>query len=147
MVLSQQKIRFVRTLNTAGEAFTRAIARDIGMELIQAEQYKVAYGLSGTQLEGKIGKSILPIFRVIVDELQKAHNFFLQKEPNQKINSLIVCGGGALMLDLNSYLAQNISLEIVALDPFKNFTTNEKVNQIKAKSKFSVAAGLALRGE
>lgn len=147
IVLQDQKISLTRTLKTGGEALTRAVASELGMELIQAEQYKSSYGLEANVLEGKVAKAMLPAFNIVIEELKKAHNFSLQKDPNLKINSLIVSGAAALMPGLNSYLAQTINLEVVTLDPFQNFTADKRIEQLKFKSRFTTAVGLALRQE
>lgn len=147
VVIQDQKISLTRTMKTGGEAFTRAVASELGMELIQAEQYKSSYGLQTNVLEGKVAKAILPTFNALTAEIKKAHNFSLQKDPSLKINSLVVSGATALMPGLNSYLAQNLNLEVLTLDPFKNFAADKRLEQLKFKSRFSTAVGLALRQE
>lgn len=147
VILENQNLKFTRTLKTAGEAFTRAVARELNMELLQAEQYKVAYGLEKDALEGKVAKAILPTFNVILTEIKKALNFFLQKEPQTKITTLIVSGGGASMMGLNSYLAESLSLEVVTLDPFKIFTPEKRFIELKDRARLSTAIGLAVREE
>jgi len=147
VILENQNLKFTRTLKTAGEAFTRAVARELNMELLQAEQYKVAYGLEKDALEGKVAKAILPTFNVILTEIKKALNFFLQKEPQTKITTLIVSGGGASMMGLNSYLAESLSLEVVTLDPFKIFTPEKRFIELKDRARLSTVIGLAVREE
>ncbi|HUV47257.1 MAG TPA: type IV pilus assembly protein PilM [Candidatus Bathyarchaeia archaeon] len=145
LLLQNQILRLVRTIKTAGAAFTRAVSRDLNMELFQAEQYKTAYGLQGDVFEGKIAKAIQPIFNIILNELKKALSFFLQKYPEVKINTLIVSGGGAAMPGLNAYLAQSLNLEVVNFDPFINFAPDKRFAQIIAKARFATAVGLAVR--
>lgn len=147
VILQEQKLKLIRTINTAGEAFTRAISQDLNMEFLQAEQYKIAYGLKKDILEGKVAKAILPIFEVVLTEVRKALNFFLQKQPQAGINTLIVSGSGASMPGLNSYLAQALNLEVITLDPFKNFVKDSRLEKIKGRARFSTAVGLAMRKE
>ena len=145
LLLQKQILKLVRTIKTAGAAFTRAVSRDLNMELFQAEQYKVSYGLQSDALEGKVAKAIQPIFNVILNELKKALNFFLQKYPEVKINTLIVSGGGAAMPGLNAYLAKSLNLEVVNFDPFVNFAPDRRFAQIVDKARFATAVGLAVR--
>ena len=44
----------------------------MSVEENQAEEYKKTYGLSSTQLEGKIKGSLEPVFRLVADEMKKA---------------------------------------------------------------------------
>lgn len=70
------QLSFSRSITTAGDAFTRAVAQVLGVEQHQAEEYKKAYGLSGTQLEGKVKGALDPVFRLAADEMRKAIYFF-----------------------------------------------------------------------
>ena len=147
IILENQNLKLIRVLNTAGEAFTRVVAQDLNMEFLQAEQYKIAYGLNKNVLEGKVAKAILPIFEVLLTEMRKALNFFFQKNPQTKIGTLIVSGGGAQMPGLNSYFANALNLEVVNLDPFRNFIQDARMAKMKGREKFSTAVGLAMREE
>lgn len=73
-------LSFSRSIPTAGEAFTRAVAQSLGVQIQQAEEYKRAYGLSQGQLEGKIKGAIDPVFRVVTDEIKKAIHFYQTEE-------------------------------------------------------------------
>ncbi len=143
----QGNIILTRTLKTAGEALTRAIVRDLNMDFFKAEQYKNTYGLEPEALEGKIRRSLLPTFNVIVTELKKTQDYFSQKILGGKINILFVSGAGALLPGLNSYLAQSLNLEVGTFDPFKNLTSEKRIEEIKNKPKFATVIGLALREE
>jgi len=145
LVIQDQKLELVRSINTGGEALTRALSRELGMEFMQAEQYKTAYGLEASVLEGKVAKALLPTFNVILSEVNKALGFYRQKNPRTMISTLLVSGGGAGMLGANAYLAQSLNLEVINLEPFKNFLTNEKLSKMGAKTRFSTAVGLAIR--
>ena len=146
-IIQNQKLELVRSINTGGEALTRAVSRELNMQFLQAEQYKTAYGLNTSVLEGKIAKVLLPTFNVILTEINKALGFFRQKNPRVMISTLFVTGGGALMAGINSYLAQSLNLEVITFDPFKTFLKNEKIDKVKGRTKFSTAIGLAIREE
>ncbi|PIS09676.1 hypothetical protein COT75_00570 [Candidatus Beckwithbacteria bacterium CG10_big_fil_rev_8_21_14_0_10_34_10] len=144
-ILVNQKLKLTRSLNTAGEALTRAVAQELNMEVLQAEQYKINYGLLPTVLEGKVAKTIIPIFGVILSEIKKGLNFFLQREKGVEINTLILSGGGALMPGLDQYLARSLGLEIVTFNPFKGYIEDGALKKITHHPKFATAVGLSLR--
>jgi type IV pilus assembly protein PilM len=145
MVIYKGVLQFIRTLNTGGEALTRAVAKNLKMEPLQAEQYKASYGIEEDQLEGKVAKAIMPTLSVILEEIKKGFAFFNQNNPDVKIANLILSGGGADMPGLSSYLAKTTNLEVLVLDAFNNFSKEEGFPKNMAKSRFSVAVGLALR--
>ena len=148
MAVYEGRLNFIRTLNTGGEALTRAVAQDLNMEFNQAEQYKITYGVDQSQLEGKVAKAILPALTVIVEEIKKSFVFFGQKQEEKvKIKSLVLSGGGAEMPGLSSYLAKLFNIEVLIADPFVNFVKDEKVQKILGKPRLPVAVGLAQRNE
>lgn len=144
-IIQNQNLKFIRTLKTAGEAFTRAISRELNMEIFQAEQYKSAYGLDGAVLEGKVAKVIMPPFNIILSEVKKALNFFLQKQTDQKINTLIISGGSVGLPGLSTQLAKALNVEVVCLDPFASFIPDPRLNNFKGQARFATAVGLAIR--
>ncbi len=138
-------IRFIRTLNTGGEALTRNLARNLEMDVVQAEQYKNAYGLDQAQLEGRVAKEIIPALNIIVTEVKKTLAFFQQQNPNNKADLIVITGGGSAMRGLSAFLTNIVGLEVVVLDPFGNFVPNEKLKTISQRQQFGVAVGLAVR--
>jgi len=144
-VLNGQRLEIIRNINTGGEALTRALARDLDMEYMQAEQYKTAYGIDDSVLEGKVAQALLPTFNLILSELQKSLGFFRQSHPNVMVPTLLTSGGGAMMAGLNSYLAQSLNMEVVTIDPFKSFSMGDAIDKINNKPQYTVAVGLAMR--
>lgn len=144
-IVQDHNLRLVRTLNTGGEALTRAVATSLNMEFVQAEQYKVSYGIDESQLEGKVAKAIIPTFDVILEEIRRGLAFFSQREQDKKADLVILSGGGAEMPGLSSYLAKSLNLEVSIIDPFAKFIKDEEFPKIVGAPRFSVAAGLAIR--
>jgi type IV pilus assembly protein PilM len=145
IILINQKIKFIKTVNTGGEAFTRAIATSLNMNFNQAEQYKIFYGLDKTQLEGKIAKAILIPCSVIFDQIKKSLAFINQKQPENKVDLIVLTGGGADMPGLSALLAKETNLEVIISDPFSNFMKTNNFPKINNAARFSVAAGLSIR--
>lgn len=142
-------LSFSRSIPTAGEAFTRAVAQSLGVQIQQAEEYKRAYGLSQGQLEGKIKGAIDPVFRVVTDEIKKAIHFYQTEEGGEAPTSIILSGGTSGMPEVVSLLTKFLGLEVIIGNPFAKVIVDPDV----AKSitpyapLYSIAVGLALRGE
>ena len=94
-----------------------------------------------------MAKSISPIFDVVINEVNKALNFFLQKNPSVQLRTILVSGGGALMPGLNTYLAQVLNMEVISFDPFKSLTPDKRIEAVKGRGRFAAAVGLAMREE
>lgn len=141
------KLAFSRSIPTAGEAFTRAVAQNLGVAYQQAEEYKKAYGLSEKQLEGKIKGALNPVFGMVSDEIKKAIHYYQTEEKGEAPTSVIISGGTAGMPEALSSLSKLLGLEVVIGNPFANIVVDPEV----AKSiepyapLYSIAVGLAKR--
>lgn len=140
-------LRLVRTLNTGGAAITRVVASEFNMAAIQAEKYKIAYGLLPDQLEGKVAAAIISILALIIREIKQSLIFFGKQYPGGVLRSVILSGGTAMMPGLTTYLAKQLSLEVTAADPFASFIRDKRFPQalLAGRSKFSTAVGLAIK--
>lgn len=146
-IVKNGQLSFTRTIPTAGEAFTRAVAQSLGVELSQAEEYKRAYGLSGAQLEGKIKGALDPIFRIVVDEMKKAIHFYQSEEKGEAPKSVILSGGTAGMPEAISLLSKMMGLEVVIGNPFAKISVDPEAAKSLASFAplYSIAVGLAMR--
>lgn len=146
-IVSNGNLIFSRSIATAGEAFTRAIAQALGVNLAQAEEYKRTYGLSTGQLEGKVATSLEAVFRVVAEEIKKAIHFYQTEEKGEPPTSLILSGGTAGMPETSTKLAQLIGLEVVIGNPFAKISLDEASlkNLAPYAPLYSIAVGLAMR--
>lgn len=141
------QLSFSRTIPTAGEAFTRAVTQTLGVEAQQAEEYKRAYGLSVTQLEGKVKKALDPIFRLVADEMKKAIHFYQTEEKGEVPKSVILSGGTAAMPEIAASLTKLLNMEVVVGNPFSKVDVDpEAVKSLAGYAPFySISVGLAMR--
>ncbi|HJX59565.1 MAG TPA: type IV pilus assembly protein PilM [Patescibacteria group bacterium] len=146
-IVRNNQLSFTRTIPTAGEAFTRAVAQSLGVEVQQAEEYKRAYGLSQSQLEGKVKGALEPIFRVVVDEMKKAIHFYQSEEKGEAPKSIILSGGTAGMPEALSLLTKMMGLEVVVGNPFAKVAVDAQAAKSLAAFAplYSIAVGLAMR--
>ncbi|HLD92146.1 MAG TPA: type IV pilus assembly protein PilM [Patescibacteria group bacterium] len=148
-IVKNSKIYFTRSIPVAGEAFTRAVSQGMGVTPEQAEEYKKTYGLSTSQLEGKIKNALDPVMRMVVDEIKKAIHFYQTEGQTEMPSSVILTGGASFMPEIQSYLTDLLSLETVIGDPFSKFTIDSETAKslIPYSSYYGTAAGLAMREE
>ncbi len=139
---------FSRSITTAGEAFTRAVAQALGVEINTAEEYKRTYGLT-TQLEGKVKGAIDPVFRVVVDEVKKAIHFYQTEEKGDVPAAIILSGGTSGMPEAMSLLSKHLGIEVVVGNPFEKIAMDADVSRTIAAYAplYPIAIGLALAGE
>jgi type IV pilus assembly protein PilM len=148
-ITKDSKIFFTRSIPVAGEAFTRAVSQGMGVTPEQAEEYKKTYGLSTSQLEGKIKNALDPVMRMVVDEIKKAIHFYQTEGQTEMPSTVVVTGGASFMPDIQTYLADLLGLETVIGDPFNKFTLDSETAKSLTpySSYYGTAAGLAMRDE
>lgn len=148
-IVKDSSVLFSRSIPTAGEAFTRAVAQSLGVSPAQAEEYKRTYGMTPGQLEGKVGAAIEPVLRTIAEEIKKAIHYYLSEEKGESPVSLVLAGGTAGMPEAASYLTKSLGLEVVMGNPFQKVVT--KPEEMKRLAPFaplySSALGLAMRND
>lgn len=150
-IVKNEQLFFSRSVPTAGEAFSRAVSLGLGVTPIQSEEYKATYGLTDTQLEGKVGRAIRPVMNVIVDELKKSVSYFQMETRNEAPRSLILSGGTSGLPGIAAELTKILNMEVQVGNPFTR--PNLAVDPESARSLanfapiYSVAVGLALREE
>ena len=140
---------FSRSIPTAGDALTRALSQNLGIDEARAEEYKRTYGLSSTQLEGKVKKALDPIFKVVTDEMKKAVHFYMSEEKGDTPGSAVIAGGSAGLPEAASTMTKMLGMEVVVGNPFGKIEVDpEAVKSLAGYAPlYSVAVGLALREE
>lgn len=130
-----------------GIALTRAIASDFGFTIDQAEEYKVAYGLSDKNFEGKVRKAIDPILVSMLNEVRKAIAAYDEKYKGEAaISQILLTGGSAALPGLPAYFAQEIGIETLIANPWKMLNVKNVPEDILEKGpSYAVALGLALK--
>ncbi len=142
-------LMFSRSIPTGGEAFTRAVAQYLGVNPNQAEEYKKTYGLSVSQLEGKVSAAIDPVFRIVSEEIKKAIHYYQTELKGEQPALIVLSGGASGMPEASTYLAKAIGIEVAVGNPFSKVTMQPNVAKTLTAygPLYSIAAGLAMRGE
>lgn len=146
-ITRDKQLVFSRSIPTAGEAFTRAVSQSLGVDPSQAEEYKRTYGLAAGKLEGKIKTAIDPIFRVVVDELKKAIQYWVSQEQGSDVQVAVLTGGTAGLPEVAPLIANSFGIEVTIGDPFATLIKNEALGKQLAPFAplYAIAVGLAQR--
>jgi type IV pilus assembly protein PilM len=140
-------IVFNYSIPLGGMAMTRAIAADFGLNLAQAEEYKKTYGLSDKNFGGKVKQAISPIQSAMMTEVKKAMTFYAEKYKNESpISQVLLTGGGANLPGIAVYFAQDIGLETVIANPWKQLNVQAVPRDVDMRGpEYTVAVGLAIK--
>lgn len=146
-ILRNSLISFTRTIPTGGDHLTRVLSQDLGIPMAQAEEFKKTYGLRENQVEGKVKRSLEPIFSVLVEEIKRSNQYFLNKYAEEVISAIILSGGTAKMPGLVEALVNAVGIETQVGNPWTRINRDpQRFAKLEDEgSVFSVATGLAMR--
>lgn len=145
-IVNNGLLSFSRSLPVAGEAFTRSVAQTLSIVPQQAEEYKKTYGLSTSQLEGKVKAALNPVIRLVTDEIKKAVNYYLSEEKGEAPSTLILSGGSSGMPEIITELSKSLGYEVLLGNSFSKVRVNSSIMQKLSPFAplYGVAVGLAM---
>jgi len=137
-----------RSIDVAGNSITKAIAKNLNVDLDQAEQFKYDMGISSIDSpEEGVPKIISESISPIVNEIKYAINLFRGKNGDKEIEKIILSGGSSFLPNLTTYLSKVLDMKVIIGNPWEAVSypvdLQPLLNEIGPR--MSVAIGLALR--
>lgn len=150
VILSRNGIvMFSQTIGTGSNALTKVISSDMGVDLVQAENYKLTYGLDKTVLGGKVYSSSEPVMQIITGEISRTLTYYREKIGANGINNIFLTGGGSDLKNLATYIKDNVGINAVIVNPLnkvsKGSFSQEDIDKLHVAT-FNVSIGLSLKG-
>jgi type IV pilus assembly protein PilM len=117
IVIGEQSV-FTRDISLGGNAYTDAVQKELGLPFELAEQAK-----RGVPLDGLTFEDVRPVLRAMTEnvllEIQKTFDFFRTTAGTDRIDRVMLCGGGARVDGLAEALHERFGVPVEMLDPFK----------------------------
>ncbi len=170
IVFAGYSLRFISSSMVCGDTFDGAIAKEFNVSLAEAERLKKQNGLNreviiefkngeGRRKEaaGGVFDALVPPLTDLVEQIKKCQDFYLSHSSHEHISSqtgtmdeILLCGGGASLKGLISFLREHFEVPIKKANPWVNilpdsFRKKPKMEEEEAL-KYTAALGLALRG-
>jgi type IV pilus assembly protein PilM len=136
-----------RSLAVCGSTVTKALADKLGVPFVQAEQFKFDLSVSlNTDIKEELPQLVIQTLEPIVTEIQYMLDFF-RSQSSGEVEKIILSGGGALLLNLNDYLAKRLSLQVIIGDPWNRIHYPAELKPVLSEvgPRLAVAIGLAMR--
>ncbi len=125
-----------------GMLLTRAVENLLTLPIAQAEEYKRTYGLDQQYFQGKVQAALLPIVKSMVEQIQKAIQFYSTQFPQESVARVYLSGGSAQLPGLVPFVASLLGVEVQVIAPFAQATGNiPQANQ----AAYGVCMGLVER--
>ncbi|GIK83554.1 MAG: pilus assembly protein PilM [Patescibacteria group bacterium] len=144
-IVHKGELQFVISHMNGGQMLTKALETSIGLDAAQAEQYKRSYGLDGSQFQGKVRDALLPPVNMLLTEVRKSVQFFINQNPQETVQRVVLSGGTSMLPSLVQHITNELGVEVLIASPFSGVegAVPENVNP----PAMSVCMGLLQREE
>jgi type IV pilus assembly protein PilM len=134
-----------RSVDAGGNEITNTLADNLNVSKPRAETLKKQ---KKDFLNGQELAIIVPTLELISNEALRIINSYKEKNPDVRIDSVIISGGSSKMEGIDKYFTKNIGIKAVVGNPWNKIVVNEKLKPTieTLGSSFAVAIGLAVRG-
>ena len=147
-ILAQGQTVFWRDITFGGNQFTEALQKAFSLNFEQAESLK-----RGEPVAGQTRSSIEPVLRGVSEdaaaELQKTLDFFQATSGADKVDSIVIAGGGAKVSRLDDVLRDKFGLSVEILNPFRAIPAADRAADpawlAEVSPALAIAVGLGLR--
>lgn len=149
IMVEEGGLQFTSTIPIAGNNFTEAIAKNLGVASAKAEEIKIKVGVDNTVEYPNIKTALLPVLSTLSAEIKNILKFH-NEHSDKVVTKVILSGGTSKLKNLSAYLAPELvdsGVTVVELaDPWKNinFTVAPNIDTLNSLS-FITVIGLAIR--
>jgi type IV pilus assembly protein PilM len=158
-IFSGTSLKFTVSIPVSARQFSEAIAKQLKIELNRADELKREYGLGKRrEKEGReVANALLPPLTELVGhikkylEYSKTHSLHEHLSNGEKgVAKVYLCGGGANLIGLSSFLSSELKLPVELGNPWVNIfpEPSRDIPEIPYEKAlaYTTALGLALRG-
>jgi type IV pilus assembly protein PilM len=147
-ILAQGQTVFWRDITFGGNQFTDALQKAYSLNFEQAEALK-----KGELVAGQTAQTIQPVLTGVSEdvaaELQKTIDFFQATSGSERVDSIMLSGGGSKVAHLDEVLKEKFGLPVEALNPFRSISADERAVDAAWLSEnapsLTIAVGLGVR--
>lgn len=148
-VYEKDNILFTISVPVSGHKITELIVNSLNLNYNKAEAAKIACGLDQNKCHGALLEIISEEIKILNEYITKAKLIYQNNYGgnSQKINQIILCGGGSNLIKINEKLQSDNQIQIIPSNPWQKVTNPnpQYFNEHQSQS-FVTAIGLALRG-
>jgi type IV pilus assembly protein PilM len=139
---------FWRDVAFGGNLYTEAIQREFNLPREDAEKLKLGEDV-GQVTRQQVDSVLGAASEDLAAELQKTIDFFIATSSVDRLDRVMLSGGGSLVANLESILQERFQVNVELLNPFRNIRYNESdfdPDWINSNAPaMAVAVGLAIR--
>lgn len=149
-ILKDKRLSFAREIGTGGADFTRHLASGMGKPEEDAEEYKIAFGLTsdGGMEEDKAKKILSQAVERLCVEVQRSFDYFQAQFREGSVSKLFLSGGSARLKGIEEFVSNIIAVPVFKDDPLRSIRIPKGLDAAELAEIspcLTVATGLAAR--
>lgn len=148
ILYDENTIQFTVSLPISGIKITQEISEILKISQEEAEKAKIVCGLDEKRCGGALKKILFSTINNLIEEINKAIDFYHNHFNNQnKISEIILGGGGANFINIDKVFSEKLNIPITIANPFSKVSLSKKISPLSPSKALSYlsAIGLALR--
>ena len=123
---------FMRTIPVAGNSVTAELARGLGADPAEAEEYKKqtgfvalggTYGVPDDETADRASKLIRNVATRLHSEVNRSINFYRSQQGGSAPDRVLLCGGSALLRHLDTFFREKLGVEVELFNPLAAIPT------------------------
>ncbi|MFH1188791.1 MAG: type IV pilus assembly protein PilM [bacterium] len=139
-------LKYTAQTDFAGGSLTQAVSSGLRINIHRAEELKKRKGLLGTGGEQELSALMVTFLDVILGEVQRVRINY-EKDYKEKIERVILSGGGANLLGIERYMSDVLKIPVVKANPFDRVIYPPAVSPFlkEMAGPFSTSLGLGIK--
>ncbi|MEI7818687.1 MAG: type IV pilus assembly protein PilM [bacterium] len=150
MAIITDYIQVTTTVNIGGDSFTDSIVKRLKITTDQAEEIKLKFGVTQSDLQSKILEAVSPHITRLSNEIAKLIKYYEERSKSTtpiKVSQVMITGGGSRMPGLAHIISQKTQLPVDISSPWDKQKTSGGQDLPKNLGPiYTTAYGLAMRG-
>ncbi len=147
IIYANNTVQSIFSLPLAGDKITEIISQKLSLDPKQAEEAKIVCGLDENKCKDGIHAILNNELNELANKIKSAIDYYNNNFANSlKLTKILLCGGGAEIKKLESFLSKTLGIETVKGNPFAKITNLNKITiPENEKLSYTTAIGLALK--
>ncbi|RMF09547.1 MAG: type IV pilus assembly protein PilM, partial [Candidatus Neomarinimicrobiota bacterium] len=147
-VIHDENLRFAREIGISGKDLTEALigsmttsrGERIMVDEEKAELFKLKYGYPKKEHEKRVSDEDIPLSQLssrlrsplerLANEIQRSIQYYAKEFSFGPIDKIYLCGGTAGLMNLDTFLADYLNMEVVVSDPLKIWTIGKAIANV-----------------
>ncbi len=110
VIVTGREVELTRTITLGGNDFSKILAERMSISQEEGEQYKIRRLPSLYEEEPQLNENLISIVQELTGEITRSLDYFHIQHRGEKIEKVLLTGGGSQLAGLDDYLGENLDM-------------------------------------